>query len=75
MVQTAVLSAYTQAKDHASPPDVVMYNIVLNAWAKAKNAARARQLLESMTTIKRVPSPNAISYNTTINARMFDKGK
>jgi pentatricopeptide repeat protein len=86
MVQTAVLSAYTQAKDahgaetflrqleeqaqkgRASPPDVVMYNIVLNAWAKAKNASRARQLLEDMAT-KKVPT-NTMSYNTTINAHV-----
>jgi pentatricopeptide repeat protein len=60
-------------KGHASsPPDVVMYNIVLNAWAKAKNGSRARQLLEGMTA-KKVP-PNTISYNTTINAHVR-KGK
>ena len=47
-----------------APPDLVMYNIVLSSWARAKgkNAKRAERLLNAMD------DKDTISYNTTIYA-------
>jgi pentatricopeptide repeat protein len=46
-----------------SPPDTIMCNMVLNAWAKKSNGLRAASFFE-----ERIKEPDAVSYNTVINA-------
>ena len=46
-----------------SPPDTIMCNMVLNAWAKQNNGLRAAAFFE-----ERIQEPDAVSYNTVINA-------
>jgi pentatricopeptide repeat protein len=47
----------------ACPPDTIMCNMVLNAWAKKSNGSRAAAFFE-----ERINEPDAVSYNTVINA-------
>ena len=46
-----------------SPPDTIMCNMVLNAWAKKGNGFRAAAFFED-----RITEPDTVSYNTVINA-------
>ena len=46
-----------------SPPDTIMCNMVLNAWARKYNGVRAAAFFE-----ERIKEPDAVSYNTVINA-------
>jgi len=46
-----------------SPPDTIMCNMVLNAWAKSGNGFRAAAFFDN-----RITEPDTISYNTVINA-------
>ena len=47
----------------ASPPDTIMCNMVLNAWAKKKNGLRAAAFFKEI-----IKEPDVVSYNTVINA-------
>ena len=56
--------AYKEGKI-ASPPDTIMCNMVLNAWAQKSNGLRAAAFIEDkMSAVE----PDAVSYNTVINA-------
>jgi pentatricopeptide repeat protein len=46
-----------------TPPDTIMCNMVLNAWAKKSDGLRAASFFE-----ERIEEPDAVSYNTVINA-------
>ena len=46
-----------------SPPDTIMCNMVLNAWARRGNGRRAAAFFE-----ERIGEPDVVSYNTVINA-------
>jgi len=47
----------------ASPPDTMLCNMVLNAWAQKKNGLRAARFFRD-----RITDPDVVSYNTVINA-------
>jgi pentatricopeptide repeat protein len=63
------LKEMAQSGDLDKPPDVILYNSVLDCWAKSSStpemAARAVMFLEKMKNDG--IAPDAISYNTTIN--------
>ena len=46
-----------------SPPDTIMCNMVLKAWAKRGNGLRAAAFFEEF-----IKEPDAVSYNTVVNA-------
>ena len=46
-----------------SPPNTIMCNMILNAWAQKNNGKRAAAFFE-----KKIKEPNSVSYNTVINA-------
>lgn len=45
-----------------TPPDLVMHNVVLDAWARAASGKRAKKFLEKME------QKDIVSYNTVIKA-------
>eukprot|EP00536_Pseudo-nitzschia_multiseries_P003148 jgi/Psemu1/185238/e_gw1.47.54.1 len=55
-------SAYEEGRI-SSPPDTMLCNMVLNAWAQKGNGSRAVSFFES-----NLKEPDAVSYNTVINA-------
>jgi pentatricopeptide repeat protein len=52
-----------QRKEVDSPPDIVMYNIVLKGWAAAANGKQAAAFFQH-----RINNPDIVSYNSVINA-------
>jgi pentatricopeptide repeat protein len=63
------LKEMAQSGDLDKPPDVIIYNSVLDCWAKSSStsemAARAVMVLEKMKNDG--IAPDVISYNTTVN--------
>jgi len=46
-----------------APPDTIMCNMILNAWAQSNNGERAAAFFG-----QKIKEPDAVSYNTVINA-------
>ena len=57
------LEAAYEKGEIVAPPDTIMCNMILNAWAQRNNGDRAASFFE-----KNIKEPDVVSYNTVINA-------